>query len=180
MPPLQPDETLGAAISAAFAVASLRTFEQDPRFGVLTLTEIASRALSPAVNDPGTAIDVLGRQLRVLSAWAERAEPELLYPRVLVPGLQLADPMADAFDAIGRDGAGLIEVQVRLQKALAGLATQAPGVFAAEAARLSRQALAQAEHALVLDEDKDRLRRLSAAIGERAAEAEPDRSLRRA
>ncbi|MBK6467490.1 MAG: DUF2254 domain-containing protein [Rhodobacter sp.] len=164
MPPARPDDALVQAICAAFAVADLRSFDQDPRFGVLALTEIASRALSPAVNDPGTAIDILGRHLRVLSAWPERADPELSFPHVLVPGLALADLMSDAFDAIARDGASLIEVQVRLQKTLRGLARQAPGVFAAEAARLSRRALVQAEAALVLEEDRDRLRRLSAQI----------------
>jgi uncharacterized membrane protein len=29
----------------------MRYFEEDPRFGLITLSEIASRALSPAVND---------------------------------------------------------------------------------------------------------------------------------
>ncbi|WOD15884.1 DUF2254 family protein [Paraburkholderia kirstenboschensis] len=31
----------------------------------------ASRALSPAVNDPGTAIDVIGRAMRIFSIWAQ-------------------------------------------------------------------------------------------------------------
>jgi uncharacterized membrane protein len=180
LPPDPQDDALPDAIRAAFAIAPTRTFEQDPRFGVLTLTEIASRALSPAVNDPGTAIDILGRQLRVLSAWAERADPELRHPRLLVPGLALADLMTDAFDAIARDGAGLIEVQVRLQKTLTGLARQAPAVFAAEAARLSARALAQAEAALVLDEDKDRLRRLAAELAAIDARTDTEARLQKA
>ena len=180
MPPARPDSALTTAIHAAFAIADLRSFDQDPRFGILTLTEIASRALSPAVNDPGTAIDILGRHLRVLSGWSERAEPERSFPHILVPGLQLADLMSDAFDAIARDGAGMIEVQVRLQKALQGLARQAPQVFAAQSARLSRRALALAEAALVLEEDRDRLRRLSAEINGLADAANPDPARRKA
>lgn len=180
MPPAPTGDALPDAICAGFAIAPTRTFDQDPRFGLLALTEIASRALSPAVNDPGTAIDILGRQLRVLSRWSGRQSPDLRFPRLLVPGLRLEDLMTDAFDAIARDGAGLIEVQVRLQKTLTGLARQAPPVFAAEAARLSRRALTLAEAALVLDEDKDRLRQLADALADLARTTETDPALQRA
>ena len=62
-------------IRNAFTIGRERSFEQDPRFGVVVLSEIAIRALSPAVNDPGTAIDVIGRLVRVLSPWrTEKAE----------------------------------------------------------------------------------------------------------
>jgi uncharacterized membrane protein len=158
-----PQALLGS-VRAAFAVAATRTFEQDPRFGLLALTEIASRALSPAVNDPGTAIDILGRQLRVLSGWTADADTEVAFPRILVPGLSLDDMICDAFDAIARDGAGLIEVQVRLQKMLEGLVRQAPQVFGPAAVVQSQRALQLAEAALVLEDDKDRLRRLSASL----------------
>lgn len=56
-------------VSAAFTIRTERSFDQDPRFGLVVLAEIASRALSPAVNDNGTAIDVLGRAIRALSLW---------------------------------------------------------------------------------------------------------------
>lgn len=53
----------GAALSDAttshsrspFTVESARNFPQDPRFGLLVLSEIASRALSPSINNQGTA-----------------------------------------------------------------------------------------------------------------------------
>ena len=62
------------AVAEAFTVGAERTFDQDPRFGLCVLAEIASRALSPAVNDPGTAIDVIGRAVRLLAHWG-RFEP---------------------------------------------------------------------------------------------------------
>ncbi|MEN5027859.1 DUF2254 domain-containing protein [Pseudomonas sp. Ps21-P2] len=46
-------------IRGALTIDVRRTFEHDPRLGLSVLSEIASRALSPAVNDPGTAIDVI-------------------------------------------------------------------------------------------------------------------------
>src|SRR5690606_29386814 len=49
-----PDEAAIEAVRAAFNVGARRSFDQDPRFGLIVLSEIASKALSPAVNDPGT------------------------------------------------------------------------------------------------------------------------------
>ncbi len=69
----------------AFSIGTIRTFDQDPRFGLCVLTEIAERALSPAVNDPGTAIDILGRAVRVLSLWTDRGEVQLSFPLLWVP-----------------------------------------------------------------------------------------------
>ena len=47
------DETgeMGEAVAKAFTVGAERTFDQDPRFGLCVLAEIASRALSPAVKE---------------------------------------------------------------------------------------------------------------------------------
>ncbi|CAB3632981.1 hypothetical protein LMG26696_01113 [Achromobacter pulmonis] len=60
-------------IRQAFSVGTRRSYDQDPRFGIVVLSEIAIRALSPAVNDSGTAIDVIGRCARLLALWAEGA-----------------------------------------------------------------------------------------------------------
>jgi uncharacterized membrane protein len=46
----------------------MRYFHEDPRFGLITLSEIASRALSPAVND-GTAIQIISSHVRLFSLW---------------------------------------------------------------------------------------------------------------
>jgi uncharacterized membrane protein len=43
-----------------FAIGDERTIEQDPAFALRILVDIAIRALSPAVNDPTTAVQVLG------------------------------------------------------------------------------------------------------------------------
>ena len=36
-----------------------RTFEQDPKYAIRLLVDIAIRALSPAINDPTTAVQAL-------------------------------------------------------------------------------------------------------------------------
>lgn len=123
----QPKDT--AEIARAFTIKSTRSFEQDPRFGLAVLSEIAERALSPAVNDPGTAIDILTRAVRLLALLAEPREVALDYPNVWVPALTTADMMDDIFPPIARDGAAIFAVQIRLQKSLLALAKIAPPLF---------------------------------------------------
>lgn len=50
-----PEETLRPAIT----FGSERTFEQDPKYAIRLLVDIAIKALSPAVNDPTTAVQAL-------------------------------------------------------------------------------------------------------------------------
>ncbi len=152
------------AIRCAFTLGNDRSFEQDPRFGLSVLAEIASRALSPAVNDPGTAIDVLGRAVRILSYYSEQNVAEMqsapIYPRVRVPGLDLNDLFDDIFAPIARDGASLIEVQMRLHKGLLLLAGQGEHL-ASCAQRQALYALKHMEPSMVLEEDRQRLRDLA-------------------
>lgn len=145
----------------AFTIDDDRSFDQDPRFGLAVLSEIASRALSPAVNDPGTAIDVIGRAVRILALWSERGRnvnsDECIYPRIWVPPILPDELFDDIFTPIARDGASIIEVQIRLQKALWSLSRLDNQRFAPSAARHSRQALSRAEIAMALEFDKARL-----------------------
>ena len=151
-----------AVFRNACVIGDQRNFQSDPRFGLVVLTEIASRALSPGVNDPGTAIDILGRQFRLLSAWAEKGEregkDEPPCPNVYVPPLSLDDMFDDAFAPIARDGASLFEVQLRLVKALQALAEIGGADFRQSALRHARMALKRSEDALALEEEKTRLR----------------------
>lgn len=153
-------------IRACFTVDDVRSFDQDPRFGTSVLAEIASRALSPAVNDPGTAIDVIGRAMRVLAIWAEPREAgqEIQFPRVHVPPLAPADLFDDLFTPIARDGAAIVEVGVRLQKALRTLSLLGPDGFPENAKRHSALALKRAEAALSIKEDIALLKHLAGAI----------------
>lgn len=152
-------------MAKAFLSGEDRVFEEDPRFGLIVLSEIAGRALSPAVNDPGTAIYILGVFVRLFALWCAPIKDSDLracvYDRVEVPELSIADMFDDAFTAIARDGAGAIEVAGRLQKTLESL-TYVGDVTVSDAARQhSRMALARAEHALQLPQDLQTLRELA-------------------
>jgi uncharacterized membrane protein len=43
-----------------------RTIEQDPAFGIRIMVDIADKALSPAINDPTTAVQALNHLSDVL------------------------------------------------------------------------------------------------------------------
>lgn len=114
-------------IKTAFTLGHVRYFESDPRFGLITLSEIASRALSPGVNDPGTAIQIIGSHVRMFSLWNKTAQDKSsekdVFNRIAVPEIAINDLFIDAFRPIARDGAGNIEVMIRLQKAFRAIAS---------------------------------------------------------
>ncbi|SNY95884.1 DUF2254 domain-containing protein [Halomonas sp. hl-4] len=160
----QPGTTLETeAFSSAFTIGSSRTFEDDPRFGLLALSEIADKALSPGINDPGTAINVIGTLVRLLTLWQSPVEKDALqaitYDRVAVPELMIDDLFDDAFTAIARDGAGMVEVSIRLQKALCALAAADDQAMATAAKKHSRRALARSESVMSLQDDIDAVRK---------------------
>lgn len=102
-------------------------YDDDTRFALLALSEIASRALSRAVNDPGTAISIFGSFIRLFDVVAkppsEDRPDSVRFDRVSVPELSVDELLQDAFRAIARDGAGIVKVQIRLQKALHAIAS---------------------------------------------------------
>ena len=159
------DDEAVKAVQAAFIIGDVRSFDQDPRFGLCVLSEIGSRALSSAINDPGTVIDVIGRGVRVLALWAEPAEEaEPRFPAVLAPAIEPEDVFEDLFEALERDGAGDVIVGLRLQKAYRTLAALDDPRFQAAARRRSAIALARAEQTLTFAPDLDRLRAAAAIV----------------
>lgn len=60
------EETVARALQAAVVVGDRRTPQQDVDFGLRQLLDIALRALSAAVNDPTTAIEVVLRMASIL------------------------------------------------------------------------------------------------------------------
>ena len=114
-----------AALVDHLVIGDLRTFEQDGAYGLLVLSEIASRALSPGINDPGTAIEVIARQQGLLWEWANatRNDAPPPHPRIFVQELSADSLIENAFASIARDGAKMSEVINSLQSALGSLAS---------------------------------------------------------
>lgn len=108
-----------------------RTFEQDPKYALRLLVDIAIRALSPAVNDPTTAVQALdqiidllrrlgSRQLRIGRIKEEHGVLRLTFPTPTWEDLSLA------FDEIRIYGATSLQVMRRLRTALYDLASELP------------------------------------------------------
>ena len=142
------DEDRISAVRRAFVVGDERTFENDPRFGLIVLAEIASRALSPAVNDPGTAIDVIETTVRVLAEWIDchrEADASVDHPNVTVAPISPDDIMEDAFRPIARDAAGMVEVCLKSIGGLKTLEAISPDYLGPAAAQVVRRTTARAE-----------------------------------
>lgn len=152
------DRDTDAEIRAAFTVAHHREFDHDPRLGLIVLSEIASRALSPGVNDPGTAIAVLGAGVRVMAAFLdERAFQSPPAARVRLPDLVVDDLLDDLIRPIARDGAGVVEVAVKLQRSLGEMADMSPRAHGLLAYRAA-DAMARSEAAMAFKPDLDCVR----------------------
>jgi uncharacterized membrane protein len=118
-----------------------RTIEQDPKYPIRILVDIAIRALSPAVNDPTTAVqaidqveDLLRRLIRkdLDSAHIRDSEGDLRLI-LLLPSWE--DYLALAFDEIRQFGANSIQVVRRLRSALSELADISPTAGRADLTR---------------------------------------------
>ncbi len=127
-------DSLQDAVRRQVVLGDVRSYDQDPRFGLVAMGEIGSKALSPGVNDPGTAIDVITRVGRILSDYKDEAAigGKVRLTRLHVPPLNPHDLIEDGLVALSRDGAGVVEVQQRLQHTFGGLMRHPdPGLSAA-------------------------------------------------
>lgn len=134
-------EACAEAIDDAFTIGPNRSFDQDPRFGLSVMGEIAARALSPAINDPATAAATAVAGLRLMQLWDARPGPgeAPVHPRVRVAGLLAQDMIDDVFGPASRHGAGDPVLALPLIKALCALARAGD----AETARAARQMLVE-------------------------------------
>jgi len=146
-------------VNSAIHIGHTRLFDEDPRFGLITLTEIASRALSIGTNDPGTAIQIIGSLERLLFLWnaetENSTESNVLYDCIEVPQISMEDFFDDVFRPISRDGAENIEVMLRLQKAFNSLYTINHTEIKAAAIQYSKYAFNRAELVIKLKHDLD-------------------------
>jgi len=112
-------------------IGEQRTFEQDPKYALRLLVDIAIRALSPAVNDPTTAVQAIDQIQDLLMRLAKcRLETSRAFDksgtlRVIFQMPSWGDYLTLAFDEIRQYGGDSIQVMRRLRSALAELADNA-------------------------------------------------------
>ena len=155
--------------SSLIRLDQIRDDEHEFRIYLLMLAETADRALSPGINDPGTAIAVLPLMLDILLQWgrmdAEFHSVQPRHPRVRLPAITADDLIDDCFTPIARDGASAIEVVVRVQKTLASLKRSGHEGLRSGAERLSQRVAERADQVLGTTQEKNlaRLAREAAA-----------------
>ncbi len=116
----------------AMELGEERTFEQDPKYAVRLLVDIAIRALSPAVNDPTTAVQALDQiedlllrlGLRRLDIGEYRdAEGKL---RLFLPFPTWEDFLLLGLDEIRAYGATSVQVMRRMKALVSALLAALP------------------------------------------------------
>ncbi len=121
-----------AELRAAFEIGPTRTLQQDVEYGILQIVDIALKAISPAVNDPSTAIGCVDQLSRILIRFATREPPaSLLYDppgvfRVGLPWLSFDRLVESAFEQIRVYSKADVAVSLRILRALSDIASTVP------------------------------------------------------
>jgi uncharacterized membrane protein len=107
------------------ALGDERTIEQDPAFAIRILVDVANLALSPAVNDPTTAVqvlDYLGETLRLVGTtelptrgYEENGRPQI---GVVIPARSWEDYLTLTVNEIREYGNGGIQIMRRMRAML--------------------------------------------------------------
>ncbi len=116
---------------AAFDIGPTRTMQQDVEFGIIQIVDIALRAISPAINDPSTAISCIDQLSRIIiywlghepAKWRYYAPPQVL--RVVVPWITFQGLIDTAFDQVRHYAIADVAVSLRLIRAFRDIATAA-------------------------------------------------------
>ncbi|WP_426404590.1 DUF2254 family protein [Streptomyces sp. R-07] len=115
-------------MTGLIALGAERTIEQDPAFALRVLVDIAIRALSPAVNDPTTAVQVINYMEWFLHTVGERHLPGRYVladgdgaARLVLPGRDWEGYLQLAVCEIRDHGGSSVQICRRLRAVLEGL-----------------------------------------------------------
>jgi uncharacterized membrane protein len=123
------DKERVAELRSAFDVGPTRTLQQDVEFGVIQIVDIALKAISPAVNDPSTAITCIDQLGRIMIRFVNRSAPTSLLcdpphvVRVIIPWIAVENLLETAFEQIRHYSASDIAVSLRLLRAFDDIAS---------------------------------------------------------
>jgi uncharacterized membrane protein len=120
------------ALTKTIEMGEQRTFEQDPKYAIRLLVDIAIKALSPAINDPTTAVQALNQiedlllrlGCRCLEIGEFRDGEGRL--RLVVPYPTWEDFLRLSFDEIRYYGARSVQVMRRMKALVSDLSSRLP------------------------------------------------------
>ncbi|MGH7637791.1 MAG: DUF2254 domain-containing protein [Gemmatimonadaceae bacterium] len=114
-------------IRAAFVLAPERTPEQDVEFGLVEISDIGVKSLSPGINDPTTAMRCIDRLTELLAALSTRQRPATVRSspdrsvRLLTRDTSFERAVGLAFDQIRHYGASNPGIAKKLLESLGEL-----------------------------------------------------------
>ncbi len=157
------DDAALARLTQAFTFGSVRTHEQDAAFGLAVLSEIATKALSPGINDSGTAIEAITILKSLLWDYTQEEEDsEAMKAQNIVAAFPGPSHFVEvAFAAIARDGANKFEVVRKLISSLASLAASDNKELSCAARDLADDVMLYAAEGGLPERDLSRLRSIS-------------------
>jgi len=118
------------AIERAVRVGRYRTLQQDLKFAVDQMVEVALRALSPAINDTFTALQCVDWLGDALLSIADAPEPPRVHAndtgdvRLIAPVLTFHRAVEGAFDKLRQNSTRNVSVSIRILGVIARLAPQ--------------------------------------------------------
>ncbi len=148
-------EKMTEAVEQNIDIGHHRDIEQDPNFGLLMLAEIGEKALSPGVNDGGTAIDMIDRMAELAETHEDLGETT--YKNLWMPPLNTGDIIRRPFDLISRYAITSLEVQEVLLKRLDILSRHPDPDIVKAAREVAQDAFDRAQEALPTKVDKAKL-----------------------
>jgi len=119
-------------LRGAFQLGEERAFDQDPKYALRLLVDIAVKALSPAINDPTTAVQALDQIADLLLRLSRRRVEIGAYDdaqgqlRLVIPFPTWDDFLCLAFDEICRYGATSVQVMRRMNALISDLESTVP------------------------------------------------------
>jgi uncharacterized membrane protein len=125
-------DELSNEVRQAFHLGPTRTLEQDIEFGILQIVDIALKAISPAVNDPSTAISCIDQLSSILIKFAAKEEPNTHFydppgtVRVIIPYLGFDRLAVSAFEQIRSYAKNDVAVSLRLMRAFTDITMTLP------------------------------------------------------
>ncbi|MBL26343.1 MAG: hypothetical protein CMM50_02160 [Rhodospirillaceae bacterium] len=150
-------------LRSLIAIGSERSSAGDPLLGIDLLAEIASRALSPGINDVGSTITCID-YLESLLAIAGRGAPASYPPAWIGEGRVMRHPVGfavmlrHAIRGPARDGAMKVEVALEFLSAIKKLTAISDSAYRNDLLSEARRIAGQAEQALALQSDRDRVK----------------------
>jgi uncharacterized membrane protein len=121
-----------AALKSAIHLGDERTFEQDPKYAIRLVVDIAIKALSPAINDPTTAVQALDQIEDLLLRLGQRRLHNGTFPdaqgtlRLVIPIPTWEDFLRLALDEIRSYGADSVQVMRRMNALIKNLKAALP------------------------------------------------------